>query len=100
MKIKGCTDCYCIDDGLWSLCFNVEDIEEEYIEKAKEEDGEYFLDKCFEIQVYYQEQRDYCESHMTYSFIYVLSEGDDLELDYELSGEQEAELLELIRKEI
>jgi hypothetical protein len=100
MKIKGCTDCCCIDDGLWSLCFNVEDVEEEYIEKAKEEDGESFWDRCFELQVYFQEKRDYCETYITCSLIYVTNEGSDLEFNYELTGEQELELFMLIRKEI
>lgn len=100
MKIKGCTDCYCIDDDLWSVTFNVEDVDEEYIEKAKEEDGECFWDRCFELHVYFQEERDYCKSHLTYSLIYVLNEGDELEFDYELTDEQEMELLALIRKEI
>ena len=101
MKIKGCTYCYCIDDdGLWTLCFNVEDVDEEYVETAKQEDGEYFLDSCFELQVYYQEKREYCDIHLTPTLIYVLSEGDDLELDYELSGEQEMELMTRVLEEI
>ena len=99
MKILDCIEDYYIGDGLWVYEFNVTNVPEDYIEAAREEDGENYGCQYFCLRVYYQEKDEYGASYISCSILYVTNEGDDLEFDYEPTAEDEKFLSAYVGKE-
>lgn len=85
-----------IDSGVYSCMFVVDDVPKEYISKAKEADGESYLDSCMVVHAYY----DTKNNNMTYDLLYITEDDADLEWLCELDEENEIKMLDMIRKEI
>ena len=85
-----------IDSGVYSCMFIVDNVPEEYINKAKEVDDESYLDSCMVVHAYY----DTKNNTMTYDLLYITEEDTDLEWPCELSKDDENKMRDMIRKEI
>ena len=84
-----------IGSGVYSCMFTVDDVPEEYTNKAKEVDGDSYIPGCMCIHAYW----DKTEWTLSYCLLYVTEMGDDLEWPCELSDEDEAKMFKLIREE-
>ena len=85
-----------IGNGVYSCIFTVDGVPEEYINKAKEVDGEDYVPGCMTIHAYW----DKTEWSLSYCLLYITDFGDDLEWPCELSNENEEKMKKLIREEL
>lgn len=97
MKILDCGYYENHDHSILRCVFDVEDVEEVYIQKAKEFD-EFYDGPCFELEVLYDKTE-----HKLFDpadLVYIDFNGDACLFDYELDLSQQEYILECIRKEI
>ena len=97
MKILDCGYYEKHENNIWRCVFDVEDVEEAYIQKAKEFD-DFYDGPCFEIEILYNEAE-----HKVFNpadLVYIDFNGDALCFDYDLDMSQQEYVLECIKKEI
>lgn len=85
-----------IGSSVYSCIFSVDDVPEEYINEAKEKDGDDYVAGCMVIHAYW----DKTEWDLSYCLRYITNFGDDLEWPCELSNEDVEKMKKLIREEL
>lgn len=85
-----------IGSDVYSCMFSVEDVPEEYINEAKEADGDSYVPGCMVIHAYWDKK----EWSLTYELLYITEMGNDLKWPCDLSDEDEAKMKKLIREEL
>lgn len=85
-----------IGSGVYSCMFSVDGVPEEYINEAKEADGDNYVPGCMVIHAYWDKN----EWSLSYDLLYVTEMGDDLSWPCELSDEDVEKMKKLIREEL
>jgi len=92
-----------IDDfgGDKVFTLGVSDVDNKFIQIAKEEDGEDYDENCFGVWVNYDSDKNeyyICEDSVDSNLFYVNNDGDKIWMPYILSDEETNEMIDACKK--
>lgn len=96
MKIFNCDYAELINETVWRAIFNVTEVKPEYIEVAKQIDGDGFAETAFVVEAYYDAARDIIDD--TTELMYITETGHVIHYNWAASKTDMDYMIYLIKQ--